>query len=307
MIELIVAAQLSLAQLAQPSVPIADWLLKRVEQKLGVQNFRRRTSGAAVCASPTNFLAAARHTYFFKDSSWAVAGDPDDEAGGTDQALETSTDLTEGDDLVTTGLPPGSPSGAVKVILDSTEIATSASDLTHSSDRADYQVVKWINRNGGTDGEIYRADNGGFDFFIIYIDGSDQVVFATALGTGPGNDTDCVGTATLPNTTDWHQVLVHSNNEGTGAADDVEIWVDGVQAANCSQVDDAFAGMPQGARFGGGTRETYDMHELMMFGPTLLTTTEIMELCCCGADGTADPSAREAICGGAGGSSCSGF
>ena len=264
--------------------------------------------GGSSCTSPDNFLSspAAAHLYFWQDGSWAVSGDPDDEASGTDQALETSSGLTEAGDLSSADLPAGTPGSHVAVDMDgSTETAYTAANTVGfivGSDFGDYTVCEWVKLSeldAGTDHLTFwsygQADDGWLGFLT---DGT-----VTANSPGASALTTSSGAVS---TGGWRHVCVVGDGAGLGDATR-RIYVDGTQVATdvAATLNLYYNGTVTDNQ--GINAVHASLNHQFAIWHSALTTTQIQELGCCGINGEADPSQREGIIGGAGGSTCSGF
>lgn len=265
--------------------------------------------GSSACASPPDFLngsPAAAHLYFWNDTSWAAAGDPDDEASGTDRALETSSGLTEADDLSSADLPAGTPSFYTAVDMDgSSETAHTAANTVGfitAVDFGDYTACVWVKNSeldAGTDHITFwsygQSDDGWIGF---QTDG-------TVNANSPGASTLSSSAGTI-STGAWRHVclVADGGNDGTALR---RIYVDGTQvAADSGAVLNLYFNGTVTANMGIDAVHASKNHAFAIWH-SALSATQVQQLGCCGVNGEADPTAREAIIGGPGGSTCSGF
>lgn len=243
--------------------------------------------GGDSCATPTNFLSspAAAHLYFWQDNSWAVAGDPDDEASGTDQALETSANLTDSGDLSNSNLPAGLATGGSYIALDmdgSTETAkTNANTIGFhvSGNDGPFTVCHWTRHasafGGGDLWSLWDNDSGFEDDAFWYYDPDGSIHTNTSGGTGLNSTTGLTATAT------W-QFGCFATSGGAGTATRA-VYLDTTSVANDSS---AFAYNRSG---------TTNQHGLNVSTALLihawgiwhseLSAADIKTMACCGING----------------------
>lgn len=268
--------------------------------------------GGSACSAPNDFIngtPAAAHLYFYSDSSWASAGDPDDEANGTDLALANSTNLTEAGDISSADLPTGSFGSAVAVDLDgSTENAyavAGSANWSVNANNGDHTAAFWVKASSlSTTDDLLAYAHGSADDGWVSIASDGHVQYATADDSAHLNSGTGVVTAN-----NWHFVTVVTDNDGAANGNDARtIYVDGVAVAGPTNNIDNAAATPSGAFVLGfkPAGVTYKIHGFTLFH-SALTQAEVQELGCCGINGDANPSLREGIIGGSGGTTCAGF
>lgn len=268
--------------------------------------------GGSACSAPNDFVngsPAAAHLYFYSDSSWASAGDPDDEANGTDLTLSASTNLTEAGDISSADLPTGSFGSAVAIDLDgSTENAYAvpgSANWSVNANNGDHTAAFWVKASSlSTTDDLFAYAHGSSDDGWVAIASDGHVQYATADDSVHLNSGTGVITAN-----NWHFVTVVTDNDGAANGNDSRtIYVDGVAVAGPTNDIDNAAATPNGAYVLGfkPAGVTYKIHGLTLFH-SALTQSEVQELGCCGINGDANPSQREDIIGGSGGTTCAGF
>lgn len=273
--------------------------------------FRPRAAGGGggTCASPDNFLASTAHLYFHADNSWAVAGDPDDEGSGTDQALETSTNLTEGDDLVacTTGCPAGTPTTNYRVVLTGAETAISATHIFKASQFGDWTACAWVKPITTENNDLWgSSDNGSslwmYAYALISTDGR------AGFHEDPGSLLE-TGASQIANGT-WVLFCQRLDANGaTGGTQNRSILINGALQAVPTDLDaetDMTPSEGAGLRVDSQSFDAdidFEAMDFVIFH-SALSDAQINELCCCGLNGEANPTDREAVCGG---TACSTF
>lgn len=268
--------------------------------------------GGSVCSAPNDFVngsPAAAHLYFYSDSSWATGGAPDDEANGTDVALTSSTGLTEAGDLSSADVPAGTFGAGVAIDLDGTSesayVGGSTSGWSVAANNGDHTAAFWVKLGAlSTTDDLLSYANGSSDDGWVATGSDGHVQYATADDTAHLNS----GTGALTSG-DWRFVAVVTDNDGSANGSDARtIYVDGeIVAGPTNNIDNA-ALTPSGIYFLGfkPAGVTYKVHGFTLFH-SALTQAEIRELGCCGINGDANPTQREGIIGGAGGSTCAAF
>lgn len=307
MIELLVAAQLAVASLSQPLPAPAEWLLKTVEQRLGVQNFRPR-GAADVCTGATNYRDQALHVYFSQDGSWATGGDPEDEcdqlgASCTTQDLEASVSVTEAGNLSSADLPAGTTlSGANAIALTeaSSDQAITATTFLMPRDNADWTWVCWLRVTSTTGAmDVYHSiDSFVTDRRFIYVDmDSNEVCLVRTSVFGNNTSNLCTTTDGMPDNV-WRFVGITSDNDGAEDGTDTGriCFSDGTGELDCSATDvgpdnsggSGFTLTTEGWRESGDA--DFKAYECAIF-PTPLSQSALCEIMTCGLDGTGTTSA----------------
>jgi hypothetical protein len=252
--------------------------------------------GGGACSTPTDFSATAVHLYFWQDSSWTTAGDPDDEAGAT--PLEDSANLTEAD-LTTADLPAGTPTASTYVAVDmdgSTEEAhtiTATEGFIVASDFGDYTSCAWVKLSefdAGVDHITFYSHGQSDDGWIGY--NSDGSVQANSPGASA-----LTSTAGDVSTGSWHHVCLTSDGDG-GGTNVRRIYVNGSEVAadggaTLNLYYDGTASTPQGINA---------VHASLNHGwgiwHSALSAADIKTMACCGLGGEVDDlSARETLTG----------
>lgn len=278
--------------------------------------FRPRAAGGggggASCSSPADFIngsPAAAHLYFFTDTSWTAGGVPDDEASGTDIALSGSTGLTEAGDLSSADLPAGTFGSGTAVDLDGTSEAayTNAAPTgwAVSANNGDHTAVFWVKLGAlSTTDDLFAYAHGASDDGWVATASDGHIQYATPDDSSHLDSGSGALTASA-----WRMVAVVTDNDGSAnGSDSRTIYVDGeIVAGPTADIDNA-AQTPSSGYLNGfkPAGVTYKVHQLALFH-SALTQTQIREIGCCGMNGETNPTDREGIIGGSGGSTCSGF
>lgn len=253
--------------------------------------------GGTACLSPTNFAASAAHLYFWQDNSWTAAGDPDDEGGGTDQALEVSANLTDSGDLSSSDLPAGTPTGSTYYALDLNGTdETAKTDLNEpgfmvAANYGDSTLAFWVKEptlggsadfwtNHGTtddDGWVYIASDGHISFGTPYN--------ASGLESAAGDITASA----------WHHIAVVDDGDGAGNSTK-RIYVDGALVAgptsDLSLIDSGGV-----SPMGFNASDPALVHAAGIWH-SALSAAEVKTMACCGINGdVGDLSARETLTG----------
>jgi len=268
---------------------------------------RAPSGGGSACVSPDNLLASTAHLYIFADNSWVDAADPDDEGFGTDVALNFTGGVNQSD-LVncTTGCPAGSPTTTqFRLPLTSADFAVwNGGNLFKASQFGDNTVCAWLKPTGvDFDGTIGGSDTSNQDYNIALdlngVNGEGLVRYAAF----DGGDIDTANNQVSTNV--WaHICTTLDANGAVNGTQTRNIFVNGVSAITPVDADDespdiSVSGLrARVAMFGAGSDLEFEVTQFAIWH-SVLSAAQIHELCCCGINGEANPSTRDAICGGA--------
>ncbi len=279
--------------------------------------YKEEVAGGSACSAPDNFITSTAHLYFHADTDWVDDADPDDEGSGTDQALEHTSGVAEGD-LVdcAAGCAPGTPTGIVRLALTGTEYAVTASgvNIFKGAQFGDATACAWLNVTSVDFDGVWGVDDGGAYNYKLNIDQNDadadgSVMYAAFDGSGIANQSTADG---LVADATW--AFVCTSIDGNGGADGTQnrrIYVNGALVAGPTDTDDesdtavTYSGLRvRVPSFGAGTDMEFEVSQFATWH-SRLTDAEINEMFCCGMNGEANPTDRESIS--AGDTSCSSF
>ena len=256
-----------------------------------------------------DFLETAAHAYLIDAATWNASGDdiPDECADGgrscSTQDILTTTSLDD-TDLSTANMPSGTGSGKVKLVFSTTGdfafVAAPTNDLFQTAAHTDWMACAWVDIHGSFDigGDIMfdGTGTGGTNMGAFcgetgeegegrFSTVDDSAQFQTTAGDIPCDATaDTVG--------GWVHICYGVDNDGSaGGSDTRYIWING-ESNSDTDVANGVAENEQGFRNSTGD-QMYDIHEAVMFHGTVLTQQQVCDLMLCGADDSADPSARD--------------
>jgi hypothetical protein len=249
-----------------------------------------------------NSSPAAAHLYFWQDNSWGTPSAPDDEASGTDIILGGSTNLTVADDLSNTNVPAGTPSGSTYYGLSlngTDESAHATGTLVNwgaGADNGDHTTMYWVKMAAvGPASDSYIGGHGASIQAYQYVQANGSVRWFTPGGSNLDSSAGDITTNT------WKLIALVADNNGSAGADDVlRIYVGGVQVASrlTGGIDNVAGTQSNNDEGWPNSGTATEIHAAGVWH-SALTEAQIREYGCCGVNGEANPTNRDALMGAA--------